>query len=188
MQSLPSSLYSQCVDKQRIVVVGKHKARITELIAFVLKFNKRKIDLSTQVAEHISDAPTIIIEGSDQPGEIANYQHHIIIFSQLNETNKNEYAVLADATPKSGGIFYDETDSLAKSIATKERTDVVAIPFGKPKSETLNGKVVLVSSSKEKFLVNLSSDEDLKCCNAAKELVKKIGITSEQFYKAISAF
>ena len=98
------------------------------------------------------------------------------------------YLALADSTPKSGGIFFDDTDELAKSIAKKERADVTVIPFSVPKHEMKDGTATLISSTNEKVTTHLTSTEDLKNCNAAKEFVKKIGITSGQFYKAISTF
>jgi UDP-N-acetylmuramate: L-alanyl-gamma-D-glutamyl-meso-diaminopimelate ligase len=188
MQSAPSTVYSQSADKQRVVVVGKSKARIAEMIAFVLKYNKRKFDISSSASEQFSDASVMIIEGNGDPKSLKEYNHHILIFSQLQTPEKDIYTALADATPKSGGIFFDESDELAKSITKKERPDVTVIPFSSPKYEMLNGTATLVSSTNEKFTTHLTSVEDLKNSSAAKEFLKKIGITSSQFYKAISTF
>jgi len=188
MQSAPSTVYSQSTDKQRVVIVGKSKARITEMIAFVLKQNKRKFDISSSSSEQIADAATIIIEANGDPKSLKEYNHHILIFSQLPPAEKETYSALADATPKSGGIFFDDSDDLAKSIAKKERPDVTVIPFSAPKHEMKNGSATLVSSTNERFQTSLTSAEDLKDSNAAKEFLKKIGITSSQFYKAITTF
>ncbi len=188
MQSAPSTVYSQSIDKQRVVIVGKSKERIAEMIAHVLKMIGRKIDLSTSKSEQISDASTIVIEANGDPKSITQYQHHILIFSSLPGSEKELYLKLADSTPKSGGIFYDDSDELAKSIAKKERADVVAIPVSIPKHEMKNGTATFISSTNERFPTHLSSIEDLKNCSAAKEFLTKIGITSSQFYKAISTF
>jgi UDP-N-acetylmuramate: L-alanyl-gamma-D-glutamyl-meso-diaminopimelate ligase len=188
MQSAPSTIYSQSIDKQRVVIAGKSKARITAMIAHVLKLNKSKVDLSTSITEQISDAPTIVIEANGDAKSLKEYKHHILIFGPLPAAEKDIYLILADSTPKSGGIFFDDTDELAKSIGKKERADVLTIPFSIPKHEMKNGTATLVSSTNEKFPTKLTSVEDLKNCNAAKEFLKKIGITSGQFYKAISTF
>lgn len=188
MQSSPSTVYSQSTDKQRVVIVGKSKAKIAEMIAFVLNQNKRKFDISSSFSEQIGDSATIIIEANGDPKSLKEYNHHILIFSQLPAAEKDTYSALADSTPKSGGIFFDESDDLAKSIAKKERPDVTVIPFSVPKHEMKNGAATLVSSTNEKFQTNLTSMEDLKDSSAAKEFLKKIGITSSQFYKTISAF
>lgn len=188
MQSSPSTIYNQSIDKQRVVIAGKSKARIAEMIAFVLKQSGRKFDLSTSASEQISDSATIIIEANGDVKSLKDYHHHILIFSELPANEKEAYLALADTTPKSGGIFFDEGDALAKSIATKERPDVAVIPFSTPKHEIKNGATTLISSTNEKFSTHLSSTEDLKSSNGAKEFLKKIGITSGQFYKAISNF
>ena len=158
------------------------------MIAFVLKQSGRKFDLSTSASEQISDGATIVIEANGDPGSLTQYQHHILIFSQLPAAEKEIYSALADNTPKSGGIFFDDTDELAKSIAKKERADVTVIPFTVPKHEMKGGTATLVSSTNEKVATQLTSTEDLKNCNAAKEFLKRIGITSGQFYKTISSF
>jgi UDP-N-acetylmuramate: L-alanyl-gamma-D-glutamyl-meso-diaminopimelate ligase len=188
MQSAPSTVYSQSADKQRVVIVGKGKARIAEMIAFVLKQSGRKFDISASFSEQISDAATVIIEANGDPKSLKEYNHHILIFSKLLPAEKDIYSALADATPKSGGIFFDDSDDLAKTIAKKERPDVTVVPFSAPKHEMKNGTATLVSSTNEKFHTNLTSIDDLKDCSAAKEFLKKIGITSSQFYKAISIF
>lgn len=157
------------------------------MIAFVLKECGRKIDLSTSASEQISDAPTIVIEANGDPKSIEEYQHHILIFSQLPSSEKESYSILADRTPKSGGIFFDDRDELAKSIAKKERADVTVIPFSLPKFEMQNGRAILINSN-EKIPIQVSSTEDLMGVSATKELLSKIGITSSQFYKTISSF
>jgi UDP-N-acetylmuramate: L-alanyl-gamma-D-glutamyl-meso-diaminopimelate ligase len=188
MQSAPSLVYSQSIDKQRVVIVGKSKARVAEMIIYVLNHVGRKIDLSTSKSEHISDAVTIVIEANGDANSLTDYNHHILIFSPLSAVEKDVYSKLADSTPKSGGIFFDDTDELAKSIAKKERTDVVTIPVSIPKHEMKNGTATLISSTNEKFPTLLTSVDDLKSCNAAKEFLKRIGVSSSQFYKAISTF
>lgn len=157
------------------------------MIAFVLNQSKRKIDVSASFSEKISDAATILIEGNGDLKSLVEYHHHILIVSDLPVSEKDIYLALADATPKSGGIFYDDTSDLAKSIAKKERPDVTVFPFTVPKHEMQNGKAVLIID-KEKFPTQLSSEDDLKSCSAAKELLSKIGITSAQFYNSIATF
>jgi UDP-N-acetylmuramate: L-alanyl-gamma-D-glutamyl-meso-diaminopimelate ligase len=118
----------------------------------------------------------------------SGYNHHILIISQLSPDEKTLVAKLANATPKSGTIIYDDTDPFAREIAKVDRTDVFLNPYATPKHEVSAGKVTLISSTNEKFPIQLSSAEDLKSVSAAKELLKKIGISSTQFYKAIAAF
>lgn len=188
MQSSPSSLYQQGPDKQRVVVLGKQKSRITQLILFVLSRYQRKFDYSTPSEEKKTDSSVQIFEPAGLDVNVLEYHHHILIISQLQAEEKTIVATLAKATPKSGTIIYDDSDTLAKEIGKPERVDVFSNPYSAPKHEMDKGKAVLISSTSERFATSFSSREDLLCVSAAKELLKKIGISSSQFYKAISAF
>jgi len=188
MQSSSSTVYSQSADKQRIVVVGQSSSRITEMILYVLNHFKRKFDYSTPTQEKIGSAAVIIIEPQKHSDHLLEYNHHILIISQLSANDKPLISQLANTTPKSGTIIYDDTNSFAREIAKVERTDVSLNPYATPKHEISNGKVTLISGTNERFTIQLSSADDLKSVNAAKELLKKIGISSTQFYKAIASF
>ncbi len=188
MQSPPSTIYSQSVDKQRIVVVGQSSSRIAEMILFVLNHFKRKFDYSTPTREKISEAAIIIIEPEKGSNNRLEYNHHILIISQLSAEEQTATSKLANATPKSGTIIYDDTNPFAREIAKVERADVFLNPYASSKHEISNGKVTLIGSTNEKFPIHLSSADDLKNVSAAKELLRKIGISSSQFYKAISSF
>jgi UDP-N-acetylmuramate: L-alanyl-gamma-D-glutamyl-meso-diaminopimelate ligase len=188
MQSSPSHTYSQSVDKQRILVVGKSKARITEMILFVLRDYHRKFDFTTPASESFSDAPIVIIESNDLSPDIITYQPHIVILSNMPADGKDTYSQLADSVSKCGVIIYDETDSKVKEIASKERPDVSTIPYSVYKHESQASKATLITSTKEKISIQLTAVEDLKNISAAKELLKKVGISSGQFYRTIASF
>ncbi len=177
MQSTPSHSYSQSVDKQRIVIVGKNKSKIAQLVLFVLEQCHHKFDCSTTTREKFTTAPIIIIESDLPTVSLLEYNHHILVISALATSEKSDLGMLASATPKCGMIIFDESDSVAKGISKMERTDVFTVPYS-----------VVKPSATEKVPASLSSPEDLKNAGAVFELVKKIGISSEQFYKAILSF
>jgi UDP-N-acetylmuramate: L-alanyl-gamma-D-glutamyl-meso-diaminopimelate ligase len=188
MQSSPLTVYSQSIDKQRIVVVGLSSSRITEIILFVLNHFKRKFDFSVPGKEGFSDAPLIVIEPEKGSNSLQEYNHHILVISELSPEQKATISKLANATPKSGTIIYDDTNPAASEIAKVERADVFLNPYATAKYEISAGKATLISGNNEKISIQLSSIEDLKNISAAKELLKKIGISSAQFYKAIPLF
>ena len=188
MQSSPSSIYSQSIDKQRIVVVGRSCSRIVEMVMHVLTMHNRKFDYSTPSKEKISNASVLLIQPAADSTNLLEYNHHMLVISQLSPNDKSTYLNLSNATPKGGTIIYDDSDPLVREIAKAERPDVSVSPFDLPKYELTNGKATLVSSTNEKFHTQLISTDDLKNASAAKELLKKIGISSGQFYKAIASF
>lgn len=183
-----AEIYQQAIDKQRILIVGGGNDLITSMIVHTLRFCKRKFDvvISGKIEEIHKDSHLIIFDNGSQP---LDYKHHIVVFgNSTSNENITELAALADATPKGGTIIYPKSNSELNKIGSKERTDVQAIPYEVYKSELMDGKTVLISSTKEKIPVELTGDLELQCVSAAKELLKKIGISSGNFYKAISVF
>ena len=183
-----TEIYVQSIDKQRILVVGGGANLITSIIEHTLKFYHRKFDyiISGKPASVQTDSPIIVIENGPQP---IDYKHHIIILG--NSASVEELIALqtlADATPKGGTIIYPKTHAGLNKIGSKERPDVQAIAYEVYKHEEVEGNTVLISSTKERIPVELSGDLDLQCASAAKELLKKIGISSSNFYRAISAY
>ncbi|MBX2900368.1 MAG: hypothetical protein KF775_12000 [Cyclobacteriaceae bacterium] len=182
---MAASIYRQSIDKQRIILVGAHRALIAQLAQHVLSENQRKFDLykDGQPVITASEAPVAIIEATDQWAE---YQHHILVISEV--PGANEVEKIADATPKGGIIIYPENNKALKAIGSRERPDVQAIGYTAYKHEVKNGQTILITSTNEKFAVALTSETELLCLGAARELLKKIGISSGQFYRAASTF
>lgn len=184
----PDQIYQQCIDKQRVVITGNGGRFISQLMLHVLKQYNRKFDYVLEDQEPVlhKDAPTIIIQESFQ---LLGYKHHIGILSDLpSGVDAKPYDQFADATPKGGTLVYPETDPKVKAIGAKERADIQTISYKPYKHELQNGKTVLISSTNEKIPVNLSGNLHLQYVSAAKEVLKKLGITSGQFYKAVGTF
>ncbi len=183
-----TEIYQQSIDKQRILIVGGGSYLISSIIEHSLKFHNRKFDyiIAGKPASVQTNSPVIIIQNLTQP---IDYKHHIVILG-INASGEEliELQTLADVTPKGGTIIYPKTHTALNKIGSKERPDVQAIAYEDYKHQEVEGKTVLISSTKERIPVELSGDLDLQCVSAAKELLKKIGISSGNFYKAISAF
>jgi len=182
------SIYQQSLDKQRIVIVGEGSGLITSLVIQTLTFFNRKFDfvLPDKPPSFDTDAPIILIHATDQ---LLDYKHHIVVLTNLGSGDSaSAFEQLAEATPKGGTLLYPELTETLKKIGIKERTDVQAIGYSRYKHELKEGKTLLISSKGERFPVAVSGDKNLEYISAAKELLKKIGITSGQFYKAISTY
>jgi len=211
--SFPDYIFEQSKDKQRIVIAGSHgKTTITAMIIHVLNFHKREFDyvIGAQVPGldnnvKLSDASVIIIEGDeyltsslDPVPKFLKYKHHIGVVSGVAWDHANvfptqedyirQFHLFADATPKAGILIYCESDPIASKICSKERPDVTAIPYKIHGHTNENGKQLLVSSTNEKFPLEIFGDHNLLNLSAAKEVLKKIGITSSKFYGAMQSF
>lgn len=183
-----ATIYQQSLDKQRIILVGEGSDLITALVTHVLKFHHRRFDLVAAGEPPVlsTTSPIIIIQATDQ---LLDYKHHIAILTEAgSEGDVKLFEQLADATPKGGTLIYPEFQPALKQIGSKEMTDVQAIAYNKIKHEGKEGETLLVSSTREKFPVALHTDRQLTYAGAAKELLKKIGISSGQFYRGISTY
>lgn len=211
--SFPQYIYEQSVNKQRIVIAGSHgKTTITAIIIHVLNYFKRTFDHvigarvpGVEQTVRLSDAPIIIIEGDeylssalDPTPKFLRYQHHVGVISGIAWDHANvfpseeeyiqQFDLFADQTPKSGILIYCEQDPMALMIGKKERFDVQEISYkSHPHTSDTNGQFFL-TNGKERYPIRIFGSHNFQNISAAKELVKKIGITPEQFFEAISSF
>lgn len=181
-----AELNSLSVDQQRIVVIGDQRKELIRMISFVLAQNNRAFDHFAGCELHSqAGAPIILIEGD---GDLVRYHHHIGVVTKSATINQADWMRFADSTPKSGILLYPENDAVSKSLFSKERADVQTIHYSQAASELNAGSVFLVSSTNEKFEIKISGDQNLVLIGCAKELLKKIGISSGQFYRTIANF
>jgi UDP-N-acetylmuramate: L-alanyl-gamma-D-glutamyl-meso-diaminopimelate ligase len=211
--SFPDYIYEQSKDKQRIVIAGSHgKTTITAIIIHVLKYFNRKFDyvvgarvpgVSTTV--RITDAPMIIIEGDeylssplDPTPKFLRYRHHVGVISGIAWDHANVYPTeesyvrqfdhFADQTPKGGILVYNEQDPIAAIVGKKERADIVSVSFKSHPHTTDNNGNLFLTNGKERYPIKIFGSHNLQNISAAKELLKKVGISPEQFLEAITSF
>lgn len=210
--SFPDYIYEHSKNKQRIVIAGSHgKTTITAIVIHVLNFLRHKFDYvigakvnGIENAVKLSDAPIIIIEGDeylssalDPTPKFVRYQHHVGLISGISWDHANvfpteeeyvkQFDLFADQTPKGGLLIYCEQDSMALIIARKERADVLSIPYRSHPHASDSTKFVL-TNGKEKYPIKIFGSHNYQNISGAKEILKKIGVTEDQFFEAISSF
>ncbi len=211
--SFPDYIFEHSKDKQRIVIAGSHgKTTITAIIVHVLKHFNRTFDYvigarvkGIENTVQLTDAPIIIIEGDeylasaiDPTPKFLRYQHHIGLISGVAWDHANVFVTeeeyvkqfdrFADHTPKGGVLFYCEQDSLALIIGKKERGDLVEIPYNSHAHTSDNSNQFFLTNGKERYPVKIFGSHNFENISAAKELLKKLAISAEQFFEAISSF
>ncbi len=211
--SFPEFIYEQSRDKQRVVIAGSHgKTTITAIIIHVLNYHKRKFDyvIGARVKgiEHtvkLSDAPLIIIEGDeylcsaiDPTPKFLKYRHHIGLISGIAWDHANvfpneeeyvkQFDLFADQTPKGGILVYCEPDPMSLMIGKKERVDVTEIAYSVHPHTSDNEGQFFLTDGPQKYPVKIFGSHNFQNINGAKEVLKRIGITNQQFYEAISSF
>ena len=211
--SFPDYIFEHARDKQRIVIAGSHgKTTITAIVIHVLNYFNRKFDYvigarvkGIENTVKLSDAPIIVIEGDeylssaqDLVSKFLRYKHHIGLISGIAWDHANvfhaeeeyvkQFDLFADETPKGGTLIYCEHDSLALIIGKKERADVQALSYkSHPHFSDGNGHFFL-TNGKEKYPVKVFGSHNFENIGGAKEILKKIGITQERFFEAITSF
>ncbi len=182
MEISVDSLIRQSIDQQRILLVGNQRKKLAQFIRHILYFNHKVFHFYSegQLTEQ-KGAPVLIIESETQ---LTEFQHHVLMLTAISKNRLAEVASLADATPKGGIVLYPEGDAKLKAIGAKERADVQPIPYKIIPHEVKNAVTTLVTSTNEKFPLQIHGEENMLLLAAAKELLKKIGISSSQFYKA----
>jgi len=211
--SYPEFICEQSQDKQRIVVAGSHgKTTITAIIIHVLNHFKRKFDYvigarvpGIQNTVRLSGAPMIVIEGDeylcsalDPAPKFLRYHHHIGLISGISWDHANvfpseeeyvkQFDRFADQTPKSGILVYCEQDPMALMIGKKERFDVQQLSYkSHPHTSDTSGQFFL-TNGKERYPIKIFGSHNFQNISGAKEVLKKIGISNEQFFEAIQSF
>ena len=212
IKSFPEYIYDHSVDKQRVVIAGSHgKTTITGIVVHVLNYFKRSFDyvIGAKIKGidnnvKLSDAPIIIIEGDeylcsplDRTPKFLRYQHHIGVISGVAWDHANvfpteeeylkQFDLFADQTPKSGILIFCETDTMVGIVGNKQRADVVSVGYKAHTHATENGKEFLING-KERVPIQIFGAHNLQNISAAKELLKRIGISNDQFYQAVTSF
>lgn len=182
MEISVEALCKQSIDQQRIIIVGSQRKKLAQFLRHILAFNHKAFNFFSEGQFTIQAGAPILIVESDTA--LHAFQHHVLLLTSAAENRLSEFTQLADATPKSGIILYPEGDAKLKTIGSKERADVQPIPYKIIPHEVTNGAFTLVTSTNEKFILKITGEDNMLLLAAAKELLKKIGISSSQFYKA----
>lgn len=213
VMSFPDYIYEHAKDQQRIVIAGSHgKTTITAIIVHVLNYYKRKFDYvigarvrGIENTVKLSNAPIIVIEGDeylasalDPTPKFLRYQHHIGLISGIAWDHANvfpqeeeyvrQFDLFADQTPKGGILIYCEQDPMTLMIGKKERADVVEVPYKSHSHSSDNNGQFFLADGKSKYPVKVFGSHNFQNLSGAKEVLKKVGVTTEQFYEAISSF
>jgi len=211
--SYPEFICEESRNKHRVVITGSHgKTMITRIVLHVLNYHNRSFDyvLSRPAIGHansvkLTDAPVIIIEGADgrasalDPTSIfLKYQHHIGVvsgiewFSSPDYPSKEEYTkqftLLEKSTPKGGVLIYFDLEPVVNAITKDSQPDVLYVPYKTHASVQDAGAEYLIESSNERHPVKLSGKVNMQNLAAAKETLKRLGITTSMFYEAVQQF
>lgn len=209
--SYPEYIALQSANKKRVVIAGSHgKTSITSMVLHVLQ--KVGLDFDYLVGAQlegfetmvkISDAPIIVLEGDeylsspiDRKPKFLWYKPQIAVISGIAwdhinvfptfEDYINQFETFIKSLPENAKLFYCELDQELKKIASSNST-IEAIPYSTHSHKIIKGKTI-VEGGNESYTLSFFGDHNLQNLSAAKNICFALGITSENFYKAILSF
>jgi UDP-N-acetylmuramate: L-alanyl-gamma-D-glutamyl-meso-diaminopimelate ligase len=211
--SYPEYVYEQTKYKKRIVIGGSHgKTTITSMILHVL--NKMGIETDYLVGAQLDGYDCMVrlsetseyavIEGDeylsspiDRRPKFHLYRpdvavvsgiawDHINVFPTL-ENYVEQFRIFADLIEKNGSLIYYSGDEHMKRIVQQIRRDIELIPYD-THPYIQEGESIELKTSYGNFPVQLFGEHNLQNVNAAREVLKKMGLDEERIYKALTDF
>ncbi|BDD04840.1 UDP-N-acetylmuramate--L-alanine ligase [Aureibacter tunicatorum] len=211
--SFPEFIHELSQNKHRIVIAGSHgKTTVTSIIMHVLKYFGKSFDYLVgaqnkgfDVMVSLSDAPLIILEGDeylssalDPSPKFLHYHHHIGVITGIAWDHYNVYpsydeyveqfVKFSESTPKAGTIIFNRSDDTVRDICQDQNIeDVAYTPYEAHPHKVIDGKTVLITNFGD-IPLEIFGKHNMENLAAAKEVVKKVGITDLEFYEAMQHF
>lgn len=210
--SYPEYLYEQSKEKLRIVVGGSHgKTTITSMIIHVLQNVGIECDymVGAQLAgfevmvKLTETAPIMVIEGDeyltspiDRRPKFHLYKPTVGIISGIAWDHVNvfpifenyveQFEIFASMIPENGKYIYCSDDPVLTEMSSKI-TQTEKIPYSYHPYTIKNG-VTYLDTKFGDIPLQVFGKHNLTNLNAAKHACLAVGVSEEQFYKAISSF
>lgn len=211
--SYPEYLYEQTKNKTRIVIGGSHgKTTITSMVMHVLKF--AGVEFDYMVGANVEGFDTMVnfsntskiavFEGDeylsspiDRRPKFHLYKPNIAIISGIAWDHINvfptfdiyvdQFRKFIDLIESNGSLIYFENDKILADLAKSADKRIKTLPYTTPKSEIINNKSQLITSSGI-IPISVFGEHNLQNIAGAKLICNEAGIADEVFYKAISNF
>jgi UDP-N-acetylmuramate: L-alanyl-gamma-D-glutamyl-meso-diaminopimelate ligase len=211
--SFPEYLYEVSKDKQRVVIAGSHgKTTITSMVMHVLKENNfdfdymvgakvKGFDTSVKLTE---DAPLIILEGDEYLASPINRESkfmfykphvalitgvawdHVNVFPDYDEYVK-QFEKFAYSVEQWGFLTWFEEDEELKKIFNAYDAKVRTRPYG-THPHTIKGNTTVLKTAAGEVALKVFGEHNLQNISGAKNVCNELGVSDENFYRAISSF
>ncbi len=211
--SFPEYIFEQSKNKTRIVIGGSHgKTTITAMIMHVLRHCGLDFDYMVgsqlegfdTMVKLTDSAPIIVLEGDeyltsplDPRPKFHLYLPHIALLSGIAwdhinvfptyEIYTEQFRKFIHMIQQNGTLVYCGNDADLKKLATEVRADIKALEYGIPEHRIENGISILKTSQGE-LPLKIMGTHNLMNLEGARLVCASAGISSEDFYSAISSF
>jgi UDP-N-acetylmuramate: L-alanyl-gamma-D-glutamyl-meso-diaminopimelate ligase len=211
--SMPEYLFLQTRSKTRIVVAGdNNKTMTTSMIVFVLKklrietdyYFNASIDGFDEQIKLSYDSRIAVFEGdenyvspNDKRSKFHLYKPQIAVITGIEKLPSKDFSdplvyiqlfsKFIDLMEIQGRLIYFDGEESLKTILGKNRRDIVAFAYTTPAHEIRTG-ITYIKTKKGEITLKIAGEQNLQNMEAARMACKQIGVTDEQFYKAIAVF
>lgn len=211
--SYPEFIYSQAMDKTRVVIAGSHgKTTITSMILHVLNFFEKEFDYMVgaqldgfdRMVKLTKTAPIIILEGDeylsspiDMRPKFIWYKPHVALISGIAWDHINvfptfefyveQFSDFVKTIEPDGSLIYFDQDLEITNVVKDVASNVTTVPYNTPEHVVTNGKTALIVENEE-LPLNVFGKHNLQNLNGARLVLNQIDITDEMFYEAIASF
>ena len=211
--SFPEYVFEQTKHKKRVVVGGSHgKTTITSMVMHVLQFNNfdfdylvgSKLEGFETMVKLTNEAPVAIFEGDeylssplDKRPKFHLYKPHIALVSGIAWDHVNvfptfeyyldQFRIFLNKTEPNATVIYQADDENLKSIISTGPEGLNYIPYHIHPYETRKDKTVLLNNGQD-IPVKIFGKHNMQNLEGAKLICLELGVTNDQFYKAISTF
>lgn len=211
--SFPEYIFQEGKEKTRVIVGGSHgKTTTTSMIMHVLRESGKDFDYLVGArlqgfdqSVNITNAPVIVCEGDEYPASIIEkrpkfhflYPHiaiitgiawdHINVFPTF-DNYLEQFRIFIGKIESNGHLIYNDTDTVLKELVQQyARKDIHYHPYRVPDHSITNG-ITNVSIEGKQTELKVFGDHNLLNLNAAWLACKQLGVTSQEFIKAIASF
>ena len=211
--SFPAYVYEQTKYKNRVVVGGSHgKTSVTSMIMHVFNYVKKpfdylvgsKIDGFELMVSFTSKTDVAVIEGDEYLSsalerfpKFHTYKPHVavltgIAWDHINvfptfENYVEQFGIFINTIEPKGTLIYSEDDAELKKLVTKARKDIQLIPYKAVPYVIENEKTYLLYNN-NKYSLSIFGNHNMMNLHAAWHVCKKVGISDNDFIKAIQHF
>ena len=211
--SYPEYLYEQTKDKTRIVIGGSHgKTTITSMVMHVLRNTgidfdymvgaqlegfENMVSLKTETKIAVFEGDEYLTSPIDLRPKFHLYQPNIALISGIAwdhinafptyEIYKNQFAIFVEKIASGDVLVYCNEDPEVASIATEKERNIKLIPYTTHLHESTDGSTSLIVDDK-KLPLAIFGKHNMQNISGAKAVCNQVGITDEQFHKAIVTF
>ncbi len=213
IMSFPEFLYSQTLNKKRIVVAGSYgKSTTTAMIMHVFRYSKIKFDFMAgsqterfETLVGLSDESRIaVFEGDeylasalDKRPQFLHYKPDIAVLNGIAWDHKNvfpafdiytgQFRLFAESITEEGSLIYFDGDPEVKRIALSLKSNINKIPY-KVHGYFQNKTGFYAATHNRVVPVRLFGEHNMQNLSAAREVCLASGISEDDFYEAIKSF